>query len=329
MTPQPYKIRANSIPIAPASAPGPPDDAPARSNTFLKEHDILLISDWALLNSANPTKLTKALGDFHLLSAPEIEQSQQLLAAYHQVYRQERILKGDKGRCEDPTPDQCEAIRQHLPNRAITAIEVFQQLRRLAKRLRDYDLERYHGQPGNTVESIIETLAPSPAPEAEPEADLPWARLTEIYQAEFNACLTQAVKDVIEQRLQTLKPQQRQNYLQALRFFYCEGLKMGEIAPLIGLEKQYQVTRLLKLKPFRAEIRHRAIACLQLTLRQQFTALLTPDHLVELDNNLEHHLGPEIDVIIETEVNQAQNRRQHRTKCNRLAEEICQILHHF
>ncbi len=34
---------------------------------------------------------------------------------------------------------------------------------------------------------------------------------------------------------------------------------MGEIATIIGLQAQYQVTRLLKLKELRADIRHKML----------------------------------------------------------------------
>ncbi|MEB3295230.1 MAG: hypothetical protein VKJ24_18910, partial [Synechococcales bacterium] len=75
-------------------------------NQFLLECGVYLLSDWAILNDTTPRKLSRILSSFQPLTSIEIEQACQLLEAYHQVYRRDRLLQrqsGTTGQCPPPS----------------------------------------------------------------------------------------------------------------------------------------------------------------------------------------------------------------------------------
>lgn len=74
---------------------------------------------------------------------------------------------------------------------------------------------------------------------------------------------------------------------------------MGEIAPLIGLEAQYQVTRLLKLKAFRSDVRHHLLEQLRHSVLHLAKEYAHPDRLQRLDQEIDTLLDAEIEKVVE------------------------------
>ncbi|NET48239.1 MAG: hypothetical protein F6K09_05845, partial [Merismopedia sp. SIO2A8] len=102
------------------------------------------------------------------------------------------------------------------------------------------------------------------------------------YRSQLAPCLDQAITEVMGDRLSSLKrkkPQMVQPFLMAMHLFHCGGYSMGEIAPLIGLKAQFQVTRLLKLKELRATVQARMITLLLDRVVDQAKHHLDIDHL--------------------------------------------------
>ena len=69
-------------------------------NQFLIERGLYRVSDWAILNDTAPSQLVKILGDFHSLTAVEIDAAQILLDRYHQFIaaiasNNDRVAAGD------------------------------------------------------------------------------------------------------------------------------------------------------------------------------------------------------------------------------------------
>lgn len=296
-------------------------------NAYLAQQGLRLISDWALLNTATHGKINRLLP-----GADHLDQTIVLLDAYHEVYRQARLIKGDRGPCKVPSPQQCQIISDRLTTHSISlsADQVMDELLALAKLIRDDDIATKRGAPRSKSLDIpeqqaqLEALASETEPEVEDE--IPWEQLSKLYQAELSACLHSAAKDVITQRHQRLKPKKAAIYPRAMTLFYCEGWKMTEIAPHLGINDQSGVTRLLELKRLRAGLRHHAINCLQSQLGELFSPHMSPAQLAALDQRLDENLGPQLDQLIKDEKDQTQTPRQHVTERSTLTQIICEVL---
>jgi hypothetical protein len=250
---------------------------------FLLEHGVYLVSDWAILNDTTPKQLQRILTEFHLLTASEVEQACHLLRGYHVVYRGDRLqlrqtgqLKG-KEECLPPSQEQLFRIAQHLPlhlpsnsdlysSSHLSNDMVMTQLQTLATQLREY---RIHVRGGNLkTESIddYETYAraveiPTSESSADGETEMDSQEFLTCYRKQFVMCLDQMIAQVTCDRVAYLECKDTRkvdSFLKALFLFHCQGQPMTKIAIQLGL-KQFQVTRLLKLKEFRADIQQRLL----------------------------------------------------------------------
>lgn len=246
-------------------------------NRFLLEQGVYMVSDWAILNDTQPRQLPRILGEFHALTPIEIEQASQLLRSYHAVYRRDRVEQrqsGSVGRCMPPTVVQLQEIARYCQalsksplaaNLGTTTTETtLSALQSLASQLRQYRIAVRGGvaqtesldQP--EMAGHARTLQ-ADSPDADHSAE---NQFLDLYRRQFEQCLEQVIADVVRDRVQYLqkrKPQSTQAFIDALRLFHCQGQSMNQIAQQIGLQQQYQVTRLLKLKQFRADVRQRLL----------------------------------------------------------------------
>ena len=74
---------------------------------------------------------------------------------------------------------------------------------------------------------------------------------------------------------------------------------MGEIAKIIGLQAQFQVSRLLKLKDLRADIRQKMLQIMGDWTVRQTEKFTDPQTLKAREQAIAQALGEQIDVIIE------------------------------
>jgi|SRR5919199_3691497 hypothetical protein len=294
---------------------------------FLLEYGVYLVSDWAILNDTSPEQLSRIFSEFHQFTAWEIQHASILLESYHTVYRRARLASprtGIQGQCQLPTTEQLEKIAQRFhshTNLMLPAQEVMQRLQELAELLRQYRLCVRRGL--LPTESLDD---PNLSREAHFQLSNNWLETddSEKLQAEFLAfyrqrfinCLDQALKQVIGDRityLQRKKSPKSQHFLTALHLFHCRGTSMGEIAPRVGLQAQYQVSRLLKLKELRADVRQKMLKALLDCILEQAKSLADPEHLPCLDQKqVEAALDEEIAKImqeaeVEAEVNSNRN----------------------
>ncbi|PSN16134.1 hypothetical protein C7293_04155 [filamentous cyanobacterium CCT1] len=236
-------------------------------NDFLLEHGILQQSSWALLNEKSPDDLRRILADTYNLPGFEIEQACQLLGSYHAVYRRDR--RGSRGKCKPPTEPQLAEI-QRRSGLALTPAAVLAKLVELADYLRQQRLL----SKGVLPASSIDDEALGPAIEAQvSQADMAGTlgdrdSTQQLYDL-VNTCLDQAINTAIDQRLTYLQKQSADKakaYRLALKLYCCEQRTMAEIAAAVGLEAQYQVTRLLKIDDLLANIRRQLLQQLQTNL---------------------------------------------------------------
>jgi hypothetical protein len=289
---------------------------------FLLSHEIELVTDWMILCYTTPGKLQKVLTYFGRTQA-EIDQALQLLNTYHEIYRNELLQKrkaGSKSRYPDPTPEQLRKIAEKLSsNRTISSEEVLKneevlkKLQKLASLLREYRFSR--------------PLPSAPYIEMPVEDDEPSEMLAS-YRLQFDRCLTQSVKQVIQNRFDYLQRRgtersqnQAQKYLTALRLFHCSGLSLKEIAHQLGFTDQPHLSRFLELKRLRNDIGRSTLSCLLNYVTELKKCSLEPDKL----RNLEALLDEQIDSVIqkaEKEVHTGHNRVMN----SQLAQTICQEL---
>lgn len=113
------------------------------SNAFLLEHEVYLVSDWAILNDTSSKQLQRIFSQFHHLTSLEIQQATQLLGSYHAVYRAQHLQArqaGIKGQCQPPTIEQLRKMQERLSPQTnrMCPETLLAQLEEMASRLRQY-----------------------------------------------------------------------------------------------------------------------------------------------------------------------------------------------
>ncbi|BAY09332.1 hypothetical protein [Calothrix sp. NIES-2098] len=304
---------------------------------FLLQHGVLLISDWALLNDTNPKELQRILADMYHLTLGEIEQVCQLLISYHAVYREDRLqqrLAGVTQPCQIPTSEQLTRIVHDLQsrtNRKIGKEAVLTQLQAIASKLRQYRIAAQGGYVSSVAYDRPE-IQPIVERSQLTQVDDETTEFMQLYQQQFLESLDKAVAQVLEtsldklQRKRATNPEITQSFITALHLFHCQGLAMSQIAPQIGMKKQYEVTRLLKLNELRADIRQNLLLILRdrvLEIAQQFTNY---ERLQRLDQQLELILDEQISRIIQEAESEAKNPVRNQPLCSLLARRLCRYL---
>ena len=281
-------------------------------NLFLLEKGVYLISDWAILNDTNNKQIKRILTEFHNLTEVEISQASILLESYHAVYRQERLKQrraGVKSKCQPPTQEQLIKIAlliREKKNFQLTPEAVLSQLQNLADLLRQYRLYVRGGraksqQSLDAIPGIADQLQVN-SQELEKNEQQEQTEFLQAYRQQFTSCLDLSIEAVVQHRyicLAKKKGEKEQHFLKALNLFHCQGKSMGEIAPLINLKAQYQVTRLLKLKELRTDIRQKLLQELcdrTFTLATQYASV---QQLQKLEEQLETALTERIDTMMQ------------------------------
>jgi hypothetical protein len=240
---------------------------------FLVERGIYLVSDWAILNDTKPEKLRRVLDEFHNLSAREINLASCLLESYHAIYRRDRRSarkSRTQGQCPLPTREQLQQIANLYylkTHQNLQGVEVMNNLQNTAELLREYRIYIKSGLfPISSLdngfmgdEDNLSRVEQIPYPEAWEMDNEEDAEFLEFYREQVIACLDKALQLAISNRITALQGQnsdaKAEQFQQALKLYHCEGKSMGEIAQIVGLKAQFQVTRLLRLKQLRAEVK--------------------------------------------------------------------------
>ncbi|MBF2063586.1 MAG: hypothetical protein IGS39_04020 [Calothrix sp. C42_A2020_038] len=303
---------------------------------FLLQHGVFLVSDWALLNDTNPKELGRILTQMYRLPALEISCACELLVSYHAVYRSDRLqqrLKGSTLPCQAPTDEQLSRIGQDLQARTSKSLSndtILMRLQSIGAKLRRYRIAAQGG--------AIKTLRydqPEIQPMVEREAttldnqDQEENEFIKIYQQQLVESLDQSLSEVIEEfinKMQRRRPSNVEALLKGLKLFHCRGESMTQIAPQIGLTKQYEVTRLLKLNELRADVRQRLLNILRtkvIDIAKQFTNI---EQLHLLDQKIEEALQEQITKIIEQAESEGRNPVRNQPLRSLFAHRLCLYL---
>jgi hypothetical protein len=322
-----------------------------RLNQFLLECGVYLVSDWAILNDTKPKQLQRIFTIFYSLTAGEIMQAQQLLDSYHAIYRTARLQqrgkeRGDNleqppkrrgGKCTIPTIHQLQAIATLLQSKTgqnLSSETVMTQLQRLAEQLRRY---RIHVRGGSLPAESLDV-----AGDGYCEGITGYTNTTEVvndedeqteflqlYRPQFLACLEQALAIVTQKRVEQLqrkKGDKAKKFLLALQLFHCQNLSMTEIAAKVGLRAQDAVTRFLKLKDFRADVRQELLIMLCNSVMELAKNYSHPDSLQTLEGKIKIALNEQINHVIEAAEIQAQTAKSLSTKTSSFNQRLCRYL---
>ncbi len=250
----------------------------------LKEHRLLLISNWGLLNDTKPRQLQRILMEYFDEAEAIAQQAAWVHEAYRLVYLPDRPSRRG-GLCKEPTAEQLQRMGSYIQStfqHSLTSEMIMARLQWSAKRLRQYRLR----QPPQAFERM------EPAPNRDDDREID--NFLDDYQRQVLQCLDQAVHTVVEKRIQGNSRRTRvttvENFLQALTLYYCEGLSQGEIAERLQVGGQDRVAKLLKLTQFRSEVKLHTFTCLQNYIQIVLQAGNDPEQLLAVDAALNEQL---------------------------------------
>ncbi len=305
-------------------------------NHFLLERGVYQVSNWAILNDTKPQQLDRILSQFHQLTAPEIEQHRQILCCYHGIYRNPGSRQSGK-RCQPPTPEQYQEMAEMLLSQFqqdCSANIVAAQLQDLANRLREYRIyvrgKYLSTQTLDTTEneSWAERIPYNTSSETENETEV--SEFLNVYRQQLMLGLNQSLAEVTNLWVDKLKRRDKaksQQFLHALHLFHCQGKSMGEIAKIVGLQAQYQVSRLLKLKSFRAEIRQKLVKELEQRLLEflKNSSSFDPERLAQINQPLVEALDEQINQLMAEAESDSHTAKENTTE-TQFALKLCSYL---
>ncbi len=301
---------------------------------FLLQHGVFLISDWALLNDTNSKQLQKILADMYRLTSVEIQQMCELLVSYHAVYRQDRMdqrLARATSPCQPPTDEQLTRIAGELQtqsDRILSNKAILNQLSAIATKIRQYRIAAQGGSVSSVsfdrpeIQPMVER---SQIPQDDEQIEF-----IKLYQTQFIECLDKAISQVLNDfifKLQRKRSSAEQSFITALHLFHCQGQSMTQIAPQIGLKKQYEVTRLLKLNELRVDIRQHLLVMLRDRVLDTAKLFADSERLQSLERQVELILDEQISGIIQEAESEAKNPIRDRPLRSLLARRLCRYLY--
>jgi len=299
-------------------------------NQFLLERGVYLVSDWAILNDTKNQQLQRILTEFYSFAPSQILLAQQLLECYHAIYRQDRLQQralGRRGKCTIPTTQQLEQIASLFrgkTGKGFSSEMVMSQLQEIAAQLRRYRIHVRGGPlPAESMDVSdrqLEDIKDHQNEEVE---------FLELYQSQFLACLEKALAVVTQSRVNILekkKGEQAKKFLLGLQLFHCQNLSMTEIASKLGLRAQDAVTRLLKLKDFRTDVRRELLSMLGDRILELAKSYAHPDKLYTLEQQIKIVLDEQIDQIIKEAEIQAQTAKINPQPTSLFNQKLCHYL---
>ena len=288
----------------------------------LKEHGIVQLTDWTILRYTTHTRLKRALSNLQL-TPTEITQAVKLLDSFHQVYctqltsyrRPKPDSKFTTAKYPQPTQEQLNQIAAIVyGNKIVTCEKILEELQKLATQLRETWMQ------------------PKPKGNQNDDNHNKVPKLPDYCIEPFDNCLHQSVQQVIQnhcnyiERKGTQKGrQQAEKYLEALRLFHCDGVALQKIASQLGFTDQPHLSRLLRLKILREDIRRNLLLNLKKYVTELSGYSQSPEKLLELDTQNQNIFGEEVDELIQEAEKEAKN--GYRLMMNsKLAQSICKFI---
>lgn len=281
---------------------------------FLSEFGFKQLSDWALLNRARP----KQLEQLSLRERTSVE-------IFHAVYRRDRIQQRQQGvkRCPDPSTAQLQEMLTHLQERGViinTALELIKELKQVATQLRQYDIWSYR-EPLDIYDPDTEsyTSRPDLPHDSLNELELEQQEVLEFLHQQLMLALAEAIEQEIRDRISNLQKSKKyaplaKQFIPGLKLYYCQGMSLKEIAPLLEMTSWDQARRVLNPGELLGKVR-------TLTVQQVLDRMLKmaqekgltkippePDYLKTLAEQIEAFADEEIFKEAAEEIRAGKNR---------------------
>ncbi|MDY7006743.1 MAG: hypothetical protein SWX82_23165 [Cyanobacteriota bacterium] len=221
------------------------------TRTLRVEFGLSLSTPWAKLNNIKRYQMENI--------SP---QEQDVVEAFHGVYRRDRREQGARDKCSEPSESQLQEMRDRLfPGGIVynSSDELLEQLITIAQSLQEQILSLEE----QTLE-LTETLGYSDDDNVDPLIKLFLQEQRNFLQEHRELALMDAIEEVLSQRLQQLQKSASYSefapdFLPMLRLIYCENKSQSEIARQLNMNNQSQVSRILKLKQLLKQIREQVM----------------------------------------------------------------------
>ncbi len=210
----------------------------------------------------------------------------------------------------------------------MSADTVLKQLNAIAFKLRQYRITAQGGSV-STVSYDQPEIQPLVERTQMVEDNAEELEFIKLYQSEFLSSLDIAVSSAIEEFIkkhQSKRPSSEKFFITALHMFHCEGKPMNEIAPQVGLKKQYEVTRFLKLSEMRADIRQKLLVILRSKVIEIAISFTDSKRLEDLDKQIELILDEQISEMIQKAESEVKKPIRNQPLRSLLARRLCHYL---
>ena len=287
----------------------------------LLEQGLYLISPWALLNDIKPNRLRTILES---LPDPEITQAQHLLTAYRAIYLPDRLKTATRKLCPPPTDEQLTRISiefERLSQQRLSPTNILSQLESLSNKVRQQRMNRKIGiQTDRSLDDPNLQLPPESELPEDPQDSTQNDFLIQ-YRTRFTTALTTSIATTLNDRT-AATPKKATQFLTALKAYYCEQLAMGDIATLIGARGQDVVSRLMRLKDLRSDIRRHMLS----ELKSAVLTLLPAANLAQSDRAIEAALDEELETLMQEESQRDKTTKGLKKGDTRLSIALCDHL---
>ena len=210
---------------------------------FLSEFGFKHLSDWAILNRARSKQIER-------LS----ERDRQLINVFHGVYRRDRRSHRSAGvqKCPDPSNSQLQEMLTALQKQNVTVksnAELIAELKQVAVQLKQYDvwssrepLEIRDPDTGNDV------LRPDLPHASTDELNVEQQEILEFLHQQLKSALIQSIEQEISACIAKLEKSKSyaifaQKFIPGLQLYYCQGMSLKEIVPLLQMSSWDQARR--------------------------------------------------------------------------------------
>lgn len=212
---------------------------------FLSEFGFKNLSDWALLNRASSKQMERLC-----------ERERYIVEIFHSVYRRDRLRQRQAGirKCPDPSSTQLQEMLISLQERNVilnSPVELMKELKQIATQLRQYDIWSYR-EPLDIYDSDTKSYTPRAdlTTNSLSELDIERQELMDFLHQQLKLALAGAIEQEICTSITKLEKSKiyaplAKQFIPGLQLYYCQGLSLKEIAPLLGMSNWAQARRVL------------------------------------------------------------------------------------
>jgi len=212
---------------------------------FLSEYGFKHLSDWAILNRARPKQI-ESLSEY----------DRQLINIFHAVYRRDRRKHRSVRvqKCPDPSNSQLQEMLTALQKQNVTVksnVELIAELKQVAVQLKQYDVwssrEPLEIRDPDTGKDVLRPDLPYVFTD---ELNIEQQEILEFLHQQLKSALIQSIDQEISASIAKLEKSKSyavfaRKFITGLELYYCHGMSLKEIVPLLEMSSWDQARRVL------------------------------------------------------------------------------------